>query len=478
MPDNSEDSARRRQVVEADRRVFALAPTSLSRWAPSPPSLRAVDSCALTGPNSPRDVVHLDVTNDSLRPQNHHPALTPIDGQAPELLWSVPLTDEQGQADPVDRGRGEGDGNTTHHADQLTGPLKQLRTERTAAQPQPSGGRHVRLSTVERTGGHLVSASAGHTAARLPPLENSARGSVRPRGAPHRAGRCSVVLTCAVGLLLRRATSIEQLTWFAATVAAVAPTGRLQPVPPPPATRLPIAAQRRRYSPGQRRAPVTASGRASTRAPVDARPAVSTVQPGAALKATSHLADVAAVAKTHSLEHIHRERASVGTHTREWILANRCSSRRAYRYLIAATATIAVMDTDRTTSAATARVAVIMRLPLLLRSGLEQRAAAASAASMNSYLESLVVRDLAAPADRAFEVFAETTWNARGTRGGRPAKGPRSVILIRVDPSIRERIHQRAAALGLRVNVYLESLVSQDISAAPAREEMALDQTA
>lgn len=155
------------------------------------------------------------------------------------------------------------------------------------------------------------------------------------------------------------------------------------------------------------------------------------------------------------------------------------NSRRAYRYLIAATATIAVVDSDRTSAAATARVAVIMRLPQLLRSGLEQRTAAISAASMNSYLESLVIRDLTAPADRVFEVFVETTCHARGSRGGRPAKGPRSVILLRVDPAVRQLIHSRAAALELRVNVYFESLVSQDISAAAsAREEMAFDQTA
>ena len=44
---------------------------------------------------------------------------------------------------------------------------------------------------------------------------------------------------------------------------------------------------------------------------------------------------------------------------------------------------------------------------------------------------------------------------------------------------MRELIHQRAEALGLRLNVYLESLVSQDISAAPAaKEAIALDQSA
>ena len=152
--------------------------------------------------------------------------------------------------------------------------------------------------------------------------------------------------------------------------------------------------------------------------------------------------------------------------------------RRAYVYLIAARDSIAVMHTAMTPAAAPARVAVLMRLPLPLRDGLERRMAAASAPSMNGYLESLVARDLAAPANRPFEAFVERTLRRNGPRG-QPAKGPRSVILLRVAPSIRELIHLRAEALGLRVNVYFESLVSQDISAAAtAGEEMAFDQTA
>lgn len=247
---------------------------------------------------------------------------------------------------------------------------------------------------------------------------------------------------------------------------------------------MPINARGRRYLPAQRRPLAEVSGRTLIQVPVHASAAVFRVVRGAGVQAAPHLADVVDVAYGHGLEDLRSERDAAGrrpsgSRTRRRRLAQRCDSRRAYRYLIAATATIAVVDPDRTAAAPAARVAVIMRLPPLLRSGLERRAAAESAASMNSYLESLVIRDLAAPVDRAFEVFVETTCNARGTRGGRPAKGPRSVILLRVDPSIRERIHSRAAALGLRVNVYLESLVSQDISAAaPAREEMALDQTA
>lgn len=168
-----------------------------------------------------------------------------------------------------------------------------------------------------------------------------------------------------------------------------------------------------------------------------------------------------------------------------WAASSECREddqaepRRAYRFLLASNATITSMDITSEPPAFTARVGVMMRLPLPLRDALERRIAAAPAASMNSYLESLVARDLAAPAHRRFEVFVEPTYNARGTRGGRPAKGPRSVILLRVEPSFRELIHQRAEALGLRVNVYFESLVSQDSSAAtPAGEERVFDQTA
>ena len=127
------------------------------------------------------------------------------------------------------------------------------------------------------------------------------------------------------------------------------------------------------------------------------------------------------------------------------------------------------MDSEHRGLPTACRVGVMMRLSLPLRDALQHRVAATSAASMNSYLEDLVLRDLAT-GSFDFHVFRAPTSPARGAMGrGRPTAGPRSLILLRVDPALRELIHLRADALGLRLNVYLESLVSQDISAAGTR---------
>ncbi len=155
--------------------------------------------------------------------------------------------------------------------------------------------------------------------------------------------------------------------------------------------------------------------------------------------------------------------------------------RRACGFLQAGGAMIALMDSAKIDVAPGSRVGVMMRLSLPLRESLQDRLAATPAASMNKYLETLVLRDLGAAASVSFRVFTSPTSPSSGARGrGRPTKGPRSLILLRVDPAVRELIHLRAAALGLRLNDYFESLVSQDTSAANTHvgEEMALDQTA
>jgi len=142
---------------------------------------------------------------------------------------------------------------------------------------------------------------------------------------------------------------------------------------------------------------------------------------------------------------------------------------------------IAVMDHQPTDTPTASRVGVMMRLPLPLREGLQHRLAATSAISMNSYLEALIVRDLSAGQDAPFRVCVAPVPPSSGARSrGRPTKGPRSLVLLRADPALRELIHLRAAALGLRLNDYFESLVSQDISAAntAAGQESPLDKTA
>lgn len=157
----------------------------------------------------------------------------------------------------------------------------------------------------------------------------------------------------------------------------------------------------------------------------------------------------------------------------------RSGARRAYRFMQASADMITSMDSEMVAAPGTSRVGVMMRLSMPLREGLQRRLAENAPVTMNGFLEALVLRDLAA-SDPTFDVFRAPTTPARGAMGrGRPTTGPRSLILLRVESAVSESIHQRADALGLRLNVYLESLVSQDISAATAaKEAIALDQTA
>ena len=125
------------------------------------------------------------------------------------------------------------------------------------------------------------------------------------------------------------------------------------------------------------------------------------------------------------------------------------------------------------------RVGVVIRIQLPLNDGLRSRAADEHA-SINRYLERLVRRDLGDRDCRSFVVVPSPTFAARGKNGtGRPTKGARTPVKLRIEPALREQIHERAASLHLTVNDYLESLVSHDISAATtAREATPLDQTA
>jgi hypothetical protein len=125
------------------------------------------------------------------------------------------------------------------------------------------------------------------------------------------------------------------------------------------------------------------------------------------------------------------------------------------------------------------RVAVLIRMQTVNRDGLRTRVASEHA-SLNRYVEHLVLQDLDAPGDRLFVPVTTPRFVSRGKNGtGRPTKGARAAVKLRFGALLRDRIHQRADSLGLTLNDYLESLVSQDISAAtPAGEEMAFDQIA
>ena len=154
--------------------------------------------------------------------------------------------------------------------------------------------------------------------------------------------------------------------------------------------------------------------------------------------------------------------------------------RRASTILIAPAAMIMfmAMATERLGTTAT-RVAMLVRMQIPVRDGLRHRVASEHA-SMNHYLEQLVRHDLDRPKAAAFLAVTVPKFAAKGKNGiGRPTRGARVAVMLRVDAELREHVRRRAASLHLTVNDYLESLVSQDISAANAHgEEMKLDQTA
>ncbi len=125
------------------------------------------------------------------------------------------------------------------------------------------------------------------------------------------------------------------------------------------------------------------------------------------------------------------------------------------------------------------RVALQIRIQIPVRDALRNRVVSEHA-SMNHYLEQLVLADLHGLRAGAFVAVHPPTFASRGKNGtGRPTKGARAAVMLRVEPALRERMRERTASLNLTVNDYLESLVSQDISGThDAGEEMTLDQTA
>lgn len=164
--------------------------------------------------------------------------------------------------------------------------------------------------------------------------------------------------------------------------------------------------------------------------------------------------------------------------TQQALFSKFAAPRRASHFLLTGSATINVVTTSE--HYAVPRVLVLVRLQVPNRDGLRDRAAL-EPASMCRHLEILIHRDLSGSGTTPFVTAKSPTFTSRGKNGtGRPTKGARATVMLRIDPSLREQIHQRAHSLRLTVNDYLESLVSQDISAAgtPTGEEMTFDQTA
>jgi len=168
-----------------------------------------------------------------------------------------------------------------------------------------------------------------------------------------------------------------------------------------------------------------------------------------------------------------RRQASSAGPAHAWVPA-----RRACSFLITSSDTITDMtNNDRD---AVPRVPVLVRLQVPIRDGLRSRAAQ-ERASMCGYLEGLINRDLDESEHRPFMAIKAPTFAAKGRNGeGRPTKGVRATVMLRIEPGLRERIHQRAESLHLTTIDYFESLVSQDISAAhtDAGEAITFDRTA
>ncbi len=152
--------------------------------------------------------------------------------------------------------------------------------------------------------------------------------------------------------------------------------------------------------------------------------------------------------------------------------------RRASRFLQSESESIGAMERNTGRPSKGPRASVIFRMPTPLRIQTQQ-VLDQLGATLNDFVEHLAVVDLAhLPADQ--ENVTPTTLASRRTgKTGRPSKGPRITVVLRVSHELAEQVKVRAAALGLSVNDYLDSLVSHDITAHRATGEgMVLDQSA
>jgi hypothetical protein len=154
-------------------------------------------------------------------------------------------------------------------------------------------------------------------------------------------------------------------------------------------------------------------------------------------------------------------------------------ARRASIFLIGENGSIDAMERKIGRPSKGPRAAVIFRMPTPLRIQ-TQRVLDQLGTSLNDFVEHLVNTDLARPPVSQQDLAPTNLARGRTGKTGRPSKGPRTTVVLKVSHGLAEQIRKRAAALGLSINDYLDSLVSRDISATrrPAGEEMVLDQSA
>ena len=124
------------------------------------------------------------------------------------------------------------------------------------------------------------------------------------------------------------------------------------------------------------------------------------------------------------------------------------------------------------------RAVMIFRLPTPLRSR-TRIVTDDLGITLTAFVEQLATDDVSRPcANRTSDPINLAT--RRTGHRGRPSKGPRTTITLKVSYELARRIKERATALGLSINDYLECLVSQGVRVhrAAAGEGMVLDQSA
>jgi len=168
-------------------------------------------------------------------------------------------------------------------------------------------------------------------------------------------------------------------------------------------------------------------------------------------------------------------RTQLGT---DW-LGLRASGRRASRFLMHETGSISDMErkNGRPSKGPRAVMPFRMSIPLRARARLVHEALGIT---FTAFVEQLATDDVARPrANRLIPAPTDLAARRTGHRG-RPSKGPRTTITLKVSYELAGQIKERATALDLSINDYLECLVSQDIRVirAAVGEGMVLDQSA
>jgi len=155
------------------------------------------------------------------------------------------------------------------------------------------------------------------------------------------------------------------------------------------------------------------------------------------------------------------------------------SDRRASGYLMHENGSIDRMERKKGRPSKGPRAVMPFRLPIPLRAR-ARLVHEALGITFTAFVEQLATDDVARPRANRL-VPAPTDLAARRTgHRGRPSKGPRTTITLKVSYELAGQIKERATALDLSINDYLECLVSQDIrvTRAAVGEGMVLDQSA